>query len=289
MKSFLNTKEPFAVRNEAHNAYLGMFPDGDPEFILNAFRWTTDSFMGRYKDYQPIDALYHDLEHTLQGTLCLVHLLSGRAATGTQPRLDRKTFELGLLAILLHDTGYLKHNNDVGGTGAKYTFIHVGRSAEFAKELLEEKGFSPDEVSSVQNMIRCTGIKLKIDSIPFQSELEREIGQAVGTADLLGQMAAGDYPYKLSMLFLEFSEAARRDTENGASQPQFQSAEELIRNTPNFWENLVKPKLDWELGGVHRHLAGPDGRNDYFERIERNIDDIRRQIAVMPENRLAVA
>ena len=289
MKSLVNTKDPTAVRQEARNAYLGLFPDGDPAFVPNAFQWAVDCFLGKHKDYQPIDALYHDLEHTLQGTLCLVHLLSGRAASETLPKLDRKSFELGMLAILLHDTGYLKRNHDVGGTGAKYTYIHVQRSAEFAKELLQERGFSPAEISSVQNMIQCTGLKLEINSIPFQNDLEREIGQAVGSADLLGQMAASDYPYKLSILFLEFAEAARRDPINGVSHPKFECAEELIRNTPCFWENFVKPKLDHELGGVYRHLMGPDGRNQYVDRIERNIDGIRRQIAVMPENQRAVA
>jgi hypothetical protein len=289
MNSLINTKDPLTVRREAEQAYLAWYPGGDPEFVPQAFDRVIDCFLGKYRDYQPIDALYHDLEHTLQGTLCLVRLLCGRTAAGVEPRLTQRMFELGLLSILLHDTGYLKRNNDVGGTGAKYTYVHVGRSAEFAKGLLTEMGFSPAEISSVQNMIHCTGVKLKIGSIPFQSRLEREIGQCVGTADLLGQMAAEDYPSKLSILFLEFAEAARRDPGNAGAHVAFANAEELIRNTPAFWENFVKPKLDNELGGAHRHLIGPDRRNQYFDRIERNIDRIRRQIAVMPERRLQAA
>ncbi len=289
MNSLINTKDALAVRREVQNAYHGMYPTGAADFVSAAFDRVIDCFLGKYRDYQPIDALYHDLEHTLQGTLCLVRLLCGRTAAGVEPRLPKRLFELGLMSILLHDTGYLKRNRDVGGTGAKYTYVHVGRSAEFAKGLLSEMGFSPAEISSVQNMIHCTGVKLQIASIPFRSDLEREIGQCVGAADLLGQMAAEDYPSKLSILFLEFAEAARRDPDNAADHVLFTNAEELIRNTPAFWEKFVKPKLENELGGAHRHLMGPNGRNDYIDRIERNIDRIRRQIAVMPERRLQAA
>src|SRR5690606_10931 len=101
--------------------------------------------------------------------------------------------ELGLLAILMHDTGYLKRRDDTGGTGAKYTLIHVERSMEFAAELLRENHFTDSEINAVQNMIRCTGVNVNLAAIPFQSEEERIAGFALGTADLLGQMAAKDY------------------------------------------------------------------------------------------------
>ncbi len=289
MNNWVNTRDAAAVRRMAQRVSLELFPPLDTGFVRRAFDWAVNSFLGKYKDYQPIDALYHDLEHTLQGTLCLVSLLQGRAKAGIVPELDRRHYELAVLAILLHDTGYLKRNNDVGGTGAKYTYVHVGRSAEFARELLVGKGFTLAEISSVQNMIRCTGVKLDIDSIPFHSELERELGQAVGTADLLGQMAAEDYPRKLTTLFLEFEEAARRDPDNATGHARFETAGDLIRNTPAFWEHFVRPKLDNELGGAHRHLCDDDGNNPYIDRIESNIEQIRRKIAELPESDLAAA
>src|SRR5262249_62118285 len=140
-------------------------------------------------DYQPVDALYHDFEHTLQGTLCMARLLRGRHHAGAQPRLTERMFRLGVLAILLHDTGYLKKREDTEGTGAKYTVTHVERSAEFADQLLADKGFVPTDIKAVQNMIHCTGVDATLSVIPFQSELEKVVGYALGTADLLGQMA----------------------------------------------------------------------------------------------------
>ena len=134
-----------------------IFAGGDKIFVSRVFGWAKDCFAGNYRDYQAVDAPYHDLEHTLQGTLCMARLLRGRHLAEVQPPLSQKMFKLGLLAILLHDTGYLKKRNDSEGTGAKYTVTHVERSTKFAAELLEEKGFSPTDIKAVQNMIHCTG------------------------------------------------------------------------------------------------------------------------------------
>ena len=113
-------------------AFLEMFPDADKDFVPKIFRWASDCFTGNYADYQAIDARYHDFEHTLQVTLCMARMLHRRQFAKVQPVLPRRMVELGLAAILLHDTGYLKRRDDTEGTGAKYTIIHVARSAEFA-------------------------------------------------------------------------------------------------------------------------------------------------------------
>src|SRR5262245_13466870 len=146
------TKDPTAVQLEVQNAYLKMFPDGDRLFVPRVFGWAIECFTGNYHDYQAVDAKYHDFEHTLQGTLCMARLLLGRYRAGAQPVIGRHLFELGLIAILLHDTGYLKKKSDTEGTGAKYTATHVDRSAEFAEELMSEKGFGARDIKAVQNM-----------------------------------------------------------------------------------------------------------------------------------------
>src|ERR1051326_2008324 len=189
----VDTKDPGAVEAAVRSAYLAMYPQGDPDFVSQAVGWVTDCFGGKYKDYLASDARYHDLEHTLQGTLCMARLLHGRHLADARPVVNQRMFELGLLAILLHDTGYLKKNNDPDGTGAKYTLTHVTRSVQFAEQFLEEKGIPLKEIRTVQNMIRCTGVNANLSLIPFKSELEQIVGFALGTADLLGQMAAEDY------------------------------------------------------------------------------------------------
>src|SRR6266478_7090679 len=163
------TNDPTAVELEVQAACLRMFPKGDPLFVPRVFGWAIECFTGNYRDYQAVDARYHDFEHTLQGSLCMGRLLRGRFLAGVQPQLTPQMFQLGLLAILLHDTGYLKKRTDTEGTGAKYTVVHVRRSAEFAGQLLGEKGFTASEIQSVQDMIQCTGVDAALSAIPFQN------------------------------------------------------------------------------------------------------------------------
>jgi hypothetical protein len=276
------TKDPIAVEVEVQSAYLAMFPNADPLFVPRVFGWTIECFTGNYEDYQAIDARYHDFEHTLQGTLCMARLLRGRHFAGAQPQLTQRMFQLGLMAMLLHDTGYLKKRDDIEGTGAKYTIIHVSRSAEFAGRLLAEKGLNAVDILAVQNMIRCTGIDSALSVIPFQSEMEKTVGHALGTADLLGQMAAEDYVDKLPILYAEFAEAARHTKGKTNFVGMFSSASDLIQKTPMFWETYVQLKLNRDFGGLYRFLNDPYpyGANVYLERIAANMEQLRQRPAV---------
>ena len=282
----VDTRDLSAVQSEVESIFSSLFPEADGHFIARAFAWSDQFFGGRYSGYQAIDARYHDLEHTLQGTLCLARLLRGRHFAGVRPVLTPKMFELGLLAILMHDTGYLKRSDDTEGTGAKYTLTHVRRSSEFAKSFLSEKGYNASDTHTVQNMIRCTGVNVDLTTIPFTSELEQAVAFALGTSDLLGQMAAPDYVEKLPVLYLEFAEAAKF---SGGESPRaivFRSPEELMQNTPVFWQNYVWPKIEKDFGGLHRFLNDPfpDGPNFYLDAIKVNITKLRRLTAAPAVN-----
>ena len=275
------TKDPTGVEVEVQAAYLAMFASGDPLFVPRVFGWVIECFTGSYGDYQAVDARYHDFEHTLQGTLCMFRLLHGRHIAGVQPPLTQRMFHLGLLAILLHDTGYLKKHDDTEGTGAKYTITHVARSAEFAAQLLSEKGFGPADIRAVQNMIRCTGVDAHPREIPFQSELERMVGAALATADLLGQLAAEDYVDKLPTLYAEFAEAASFTKDKNSFVSSFSSVNDLMEKTPEFWTGFVQKRLNEDFGGLQRYLNDPypDGPNYYLECIEANMERVRRRVA----------
>lgn len=271
------TKDPTAVEVEVHTAYLAMFPKGDAMFVPRAFGWAIECFTGSYRDYQAVDARYHDFEHTLQGTLCMARLLRGRHFANAHPQLTQRMFQLGLLAILLHDTGYLRKRDDTQGTGAKYTVIHVDRSAAFAAELLKEKKFSPEDIKAVQNMIHCTGVDAALSVIPFQNDMEKIVGHALGTADLLGQMSAMDYVEKLPILYSEFAEAAQFSKDKTHFICMFSSAADLMHKTPAFWEKYVQVKLNRDFGGLYRFLNDPypHGPNEYLKRIEANMQKLQ--------------
>lgn len=274
----LLTHDPAAVTAEVQRLFQKMFPESDLSFVSRAFGWAIDCFKGRFKDYLPVDTRYHDFEHTLQGTLCFARIHFGRHEAKVKPPITEHYFELGLLAILLHDTGYLKRKGDKDGTGAKYTATHVARSVEFAAELLTEKKFSSSDIRSVQNMIRCTGVDAKVNEIPFQTELEKITGCSLGTADLVGQMAAEDYVQKLPILYDEFAEAAAYDDDETSFFKMFSSPEDLMEKTPAFWEKFVLQKLNHEFAGMYRFLNSPypEGPNFYLSRIEANLEQLNR-------------
>ena len=271
----IDTRDAAAVEHEVRSIYAALYPEARVDFVLTAFGWVTDYFQGRNPDYLAIDAPYHDFEHTMQVTLCMARLLRGLHASGFE--LPTRAFELGIVAALFHETGYLKTRGDTEGTGAKYTAVHVGRGTAFAEAFLPTKGLTATEVRAVHNMIYCTCVSTDARTIPFQSELERTVGYALGTSDLLAQMAAPDYVEKLPLLYQEFAEAARNAPAEKAHLFAFKSADDLIRNSPAFWEGYVLPKVKGDFRGMYRFLADPypDGSNDYLQRIEANIARLR--------------
>ena len=133
----------------------------------------------------------------------------------------------------------------------------------------------------MQDMIHCTGVNTDLAAIPFRSEAERILGYALGTADLLGQMAARDYVEKLPALHIEFAEAAH----SAAGLPPgfiYASARDLMRDTPKFWARYVRPTIENRYGGLYAFLNDPypDGPNAYVQRIEANIARLQRMASV---------
>src|SRR6201993_4429066 len=92
------TRDPTAVEVEVQAAYRAIFPHAGKTFVPQIFGWAIDCFTGQYGDYLPIDARYHDFEHTLQGTLCMARILQGRHEAKAQPVLAQRHFELGMIA-----------------------------------------------------------------------------------------------------------------------------------------------------------------------------------------------
>lgn len=271
----VDTRDAQAVAAEVAARWREMF-GADAGFVATGFALFDDSFAGRRAGRAPLDVPYHDAEHTLQGVLCLGRLLHAWRRHGVAPALDEATARLALLAILLHDTGYLKAAGDADGTGAKFMPQHEARSVDFAHEVLPEAGLKTPEIDAIGRMIWCTCLTARIESLGFRDERELLAGCAVGTADLLGQMAAADYPEKLAALFLEFEESARRNGWSGGGAP-LPTLAELRCGTPQFWEKLIWPRLNGPLRGVYRLLNDPwpDGPNEYLGCIHANLARLR--------------
>src|SRR5687768_6885980 len=116
MFPIVDTKDPTAVASFVITRFVQRHQGASPIWLERIFRDIQQLFSGGHPDYAAIDLRYHDLEHTLQATLCLSLLLEGRDRAAAEPRLGPRHTELALAAALLHDTGYLKLRTDPGGT-----------------------------------------------------------------------------------------------------------------------------------------------------------------------------
>ncbi len=280
----IDTLDAPDVADKITELHQTSFPEADAGYIKLVIFDVERMFNGYYPGYQAMDTAYHDIEHTFQASLCLVRMLLNRHEAKIEPVIDARDFHIALVAILLHDIGYLKHKYDREGTGAKFTFVHERRSCELAQLYLEDHGWPQREIFSVQHLISCTGPRAIIDSIPFFDRKEKLLGQSICTADYIGQMSDPSYVGKLPVLYEEFEESD--DFRQIAPQDRlFQSFIEMLEGTPGFWEFVRSEKLEKDCGGVYKYLAQPypDGPNPYIDKVEENIDRIRRMTATEKE------
>jgi len=272
-----DTRNPAAVADAIEKLHAEMFPGVTCPYVRPIIGRIEDIFAGRYANYQAMDTAYHDIEHTLQATLCAMRILAGHQSAGAKPVITPRDFRIGCHAMLLHDVGYIKERGDNDGTGAKFTLIHEARGCDIARVFLAEEHWDPPDIERVCSLILCTGPRSNLGGTRFGNPAHRLLGQAVCTADFLSQMSDPHYPAKLPALFAEFSEADRAN-HVPKSKRQFKTLEDLYRSTPDFWEKFVVPKLHDECENVSRYLAvpPPDGPNSYLDQVAANIAAIRR-------------
>ena len=252
--------------------------------ILKALNDVTDLFIGKRKGFQRCDVRYHDFSHSLQTVIPFVDIIDGWNKNGTPPKISKEYFDLGVIAVLLHDTGYIKKEDDVEGTGAKYTFAHIRRSIDFAGQYLRGIGFDVHKIKTVQNAIKCTDPAIRFRDIPFECDEERIIAYALGTADLLSQMSAADYSEKLSVLYHEFREAYQYEgleKLRSSGVRTYRNAKELINSTGEFYNKTVLDRLrgmNSLYNCISYHYGGL--RNPYIEAIEKNIKKIQSSLVL---------
>ena len=233
-------------------------------------------FKGYLPGYSACDTRYHDLGHTLRllPPFCQLAVILSKKHPET---LLSRDLELGLIAVFLHDSGYIRKKEDCSGTGAKYTFRHIGRSVEFARKYLSCLSYQEQDLIRVEHMIKCTGVKPNLEQINFASEGCRFLGYALGTADLLSQMADSHYLKKLPLLFLELQEAYNYEGSKQLQKIEVQPlkcCEDLVQNTPFFFKKVVLTRLK-NMGEIYRLLDDPEtGRNPYVEKIQEHMKKI---------------
>lgn len=273
----VNTKVPTSVCAYAQGIFAELGWSESAPLVNKIFGDVSRMFSGNYPGYLGIDMSYHDFEHTLQATVCLLSIIKGRQQAGATPAFRRRDAELSLMAVLLHDAGFLKLVNDTIGTGAKYTLIHEHRSCQFARAYLPQYAVTLDEMDDVCAAIKCTGPRNHIAGHQFHRPEARVIACIVVTADYLAQMSAPDYLGKLPLLFREFQEAFDFEKVPMENRP-YQSLRELQQKTSDFWHKFVYPLLTNEADGMYRYLSITGQPNPYLLAVEDNLTKIRARL-----------
>ncbi len=253
------------IFNEVKTILLSINPQFDFTHLDMAYSLVNDLFNGFYPGYRECNTSYHDLFHTNEIMLAMTRLIHGAIIDGVD--LSDKHMNLGVISALMHDTGYIQTIDDTAGTGAKYTMSHIQRSIDFTNRIYAHDPYFSGDGKNFNDILFCTGLNTRIGEIKFSAPEVRLLGQMLGTADLLGQMADRHYLEKLLHLYPEFVEG---------KVPGFESEFDLLRKTTGFY-HLTRKRFADELGGVNRfataHFRVRWNMDEdlYAEQIQRNI------------------
>ncbi len=214
----------------------------------------------------------------LDVTLAMARLLDGCVRSTRANSVSERLFRFGVITALYHDCGYIRHRKDTKhGNGAEYTAIHVSRGARFLEEYMPKIGMA-DLAHAAATTIPVTGYEVAVDKIRVPGPEFRLIGNLLGSADILAQMADRCYLEKCyDRLYPEFvlGGIARKRGPDGAEQVLFASAAELIFKTPLFYQGASR-RLRQDLGGCYNYIEKHfGGQNLYFDELEKNISHAR--------------
>lgn len=272
LRALTEAEGPDEVWREGKEIISAIRADVDFALLERIYADVMRLFEGGYPGYEAIATPYHDRQHTLTVFLCSVRLLHGFNLSGQG--FSRGELVAAVVAALFHDVGYARRQGEEGGSGAQFTREHVQRGVEFMHAYFKRLSLPAEFSRVVESVIRATDHRNGLQSAEFPNTSVMRLGQVVGTADLVGQMADRMYLEKLLFLYFEFKEAQLGD---------FDDMHELLCRTRSFY-TLTQDRLDTEFGRAYeklsRHFKALIGqeRNLYMEAIQRNLHYLEKII-----------
>jgi hypothetical protein len=231
-------------------------------------------FSGSYPDFQKNTLPYHNLRHSQMVVLASVRLFHGLHCSHLH--ISPETLFKGLLAAYFHDTGMLLRRSDAAHAGSEYMANHEARSILFLRKYVIQKDFGEDIARDCATIIKYTDLDsdpATFDSHPPEIQLA---GQAVGSADILAQMADRYYLECLPLLF---------DEQESGGINQHDSALELMEHTANFYHDVVLKRLTLTFSNTSRAMQTHFreryniDRHLYLENIDKNINYLKKIIS----------
>jgi hypothetical protein len=271
----VRVSSPEAVREAVLEILAQIYPGTIFDSLMDAFGAFQRMFQGELPGYKGCDTLYHDIQHTLDMTLAMARLIAGyERSVPPADRIGAERAEVGLIVALFHDSGYILHADDDVEHGAEYTQTHVSRSSSFLAKYLQ--GTRLDHLAhAASQIVHFSGYEKSPSEIELDDPKHRIVGELLGTADLMAQMADRCYLEKCrDRLFPEFvlgGLAVQKD-EDGRTSVRYSSGIDLLRQTPSFFAQVFAKRLDGEYHSRYRcYEAWFDGRNPYLEGIAKNL------------------
>lgn len=274
----VRVSSPEAVRDAVKELYQKHWPRFSFDALDTAFRDFEKLFAGEYPGYHGCDTIYHDTQHSLDGTLAAARLLVANDLVQPSAEcLGPERAVLGIVCTLFHDSGYIRRFDEPHLNGAEFTQTHVQRSAEFLAHYLPTLDMAK-WVPIAMEIVHFTGYERKFSDINVESPLDRKTGHVIATADLIAQMSDRCYLEKCrDRLYPEFVLGdVAVDKKDGSAKVRFASGLDVLRGTPEFVASIRRTHLDGEFGGVYRHLEVLfNGRNPYIDAIENSMGFLR--------------
>lgn len=272
----VQVSSPSAVRHAVTQLLQDTWPSIQLSTLASAFETFELMFSGRMPGYEGVDTLYHDTQHTLDITLAMTRLLAGfERQAAPADLLGAERALVGIITALFHDVGYLREAHDnVTANGAEFTRNHVSRGARFLAGYLPQLGLHA-WVPVASEIIHFTGYEKPFAEIVTPDPRDRQVGYLLGTADMMAQMADRCYLEKCrDRLYPEFvlGGVALHSAADGGRAVRYASGLDLLRQTPQFMQNVRSGRLEKDFGRGYRFLEVLyQGRNPYIESIERNL------------------
>jgi len=274
----VDTTSAGSVSETVRGIYQDLYQKDAPRNLERAFSDLDLLYQGQYPGFHECETDYHDLQHVLDVTLAMARLIHGCVLSTNIETIDEQMFRFGIITALFHDCGYIRHRKDTKHVnGAEYTRIHVSRGARFLEEYMPLVGMA-ELAEAAARAIHFTGYEIAVDKIKVPGPEFRLLGNLLGSADILAQMADRCYLEKCyDRLYPEFVRGgiARTRRADGSEEVNFASAADLIFKTPVFYQGATR-RLRHDLGGCYYYIEKHfGGQNLYFDELEKNITHAR--------------
>ena len=277
LSDLVDAARPDAVLNEILAIIHLVAPDfKDTATLRLAFLETVRLYKGEFPGYKACNTEYHDLRHTTDTALTMSRLIHGAFLDGHL--FHNRQLLLGLIAALFHDAGYIQKEDDLEGTGAKYTITHVSRSMDFFENIAPDLGLKPAEISAGRAMILFTDLAVSPDQISCDTPNGEFLGRMLGAADLLAQLADRTYLEKLLFLYREFKEAGVGG---------YSGERHLLEQTVEFYASVssrLESTFDKAFPVMQNHLAARwNIHTNLYQKAIENQEKYLKQILENPE------